>query len=101
MKAISILGLLSFTSAIALRSRGYPYNDDGTEDESNLDDISLSLLNSALGSESKTETKAGAEVELTVDNEESALEKTDQENAIDSAAEAFVDSDESLNEQEA
>ena len=58
----------------------------------------MSLLNSALGSESKTETKAGAAVELTVDNEESALEKTDQENAIDSEAAAFVDSDENLNE---
>lgn len=99
MKALSILCLLSITSAIAIKSQGYPYNDDGTEgDDASLDDISLSLLNSALGSESKTETKAGATVELTVDTEESALEKTDQENAIDSAAEAFVDSDESLNE---
>ena len=73
MKAIGIICILSFTSAIAIRSKGYPYNDDGTD--ADLDDISLSLLNSALGSESKTETKAGAEVELLV--EESALEKTD------------------------
>jgi hypothetical protein len=61
MKAISIVCLLSFTSAIAIRSRGYPYNDDGTDgDDASLDDISLSLLNSAMASESKTTSKAGA-----------------------------------------
>jgi hypothetical protein len=100
MKAI--LCLLSITAAVAIRTQGYPYNDDGTEgDDANLDDISLSLLNSELGSTSKTEAKAGAEVELTVDVGESVLEKTDQENALDEEAAAFVDSDESLNEAEA
>lgn len=99
MKAISLLCLLGLTSAIMIKSKGYPYNEDGTDaDEANIDDISLSLLNSALSSESESNSKTGATTELTVDCEESVLEKTDQELKIDSAAEEFVDSDESLNQ---
>ena len=78
MKATSLFCLIGLASAITLKSRGYPYNDDGTDaEDASIDDISLSLLNSAISSESEMKIKAGATTELTVDSEESALEKTD------------------------
>ena len=59
-------------------------------------------MNSVLGqkAESVSTAESKAEVELTVDAESDATEKTDGEAEIDSIASAFVDSDESLNAQE-